>query len=127
MRVVSETSGREPGACREISGIHCPTGGNMGIFDNIKNKAGDLKGKDTDQASDELDQAGDFVNEKTGNRFGGQVDQGTDMAKERLGNFGGQNSDSTDAASDMGDQADSADIPQQGTNPQDQAQDQTDY
>jgi hypothetical protein len=99
----------------------------MGIFDNIKNRAGDLKGKDTDQASDELDQAGDFVNEKTGNRFGGQVDKGTGVAKEQLGNLGGQNSDSTDAASDMGDQADSADIPQQATNPQDQPQDQTEY
>ena len=99
----------------------------MGIFDSFKNKAGDLTGKDTDQASDELDQAGNIVNDKTGNRFGGQVDQGTDMAREQLRNYGGQDSDATDPASDMGEQSGSADIPQQATNTQDQPQDQTDY
>jgi hypothetical protein len=99
----------------------------MGIFDSFKSKAGDLTGKDTDQASDDLDQAGNFVNEKTGNRFGGQVDQGTDMAKEQLGNFGGQASDATDEASDMADQSGAADIPPQATSMQDQNQDQTEY
>jgi MT0933-like antitoxin protein len=100
----------------EISGIHCPTGGNVGIFDNFKNKADDLTGKDTDQASDGLDKAGEFVNDQTGNRFGSQVDQGVDLANQQLGNFGGQASDATDEASDMADQSGAADIPQQATN-----------
>jgi MT0933-like antitoxin protein len=96
----------------------------MGIVDSFRSKAEDLAGQHTDQASDGLDQAGDFVNEKTGNRFADQVDQAGDLATDQLGNFGDQ---AGDAASDMSGQASSADIPWQATNMQDQAQDQTDY
>jgi uncharacterized protein YjbJ (UPF0337 family) len=86
----------------------------MGIFDSFKNKAddlrdkakehaGDLTGKAEDQAgdmpgqagdmassaqehvSDGLGQAGDMANDQTGGRFGSQIDQGVDIAKQRMG------------------------------------------
>lgn len=68
----------------------------MGIFDSFKNKAGDLMekakdqagdlaGKAKDHAGDVPGQAGDMANDQTGGRFGSQIDQGADIAKQRMG------------------------------------------
>jgi ElaB/YqjD/DUF883 family membrane-anchored ribosome-binding protein len=77
-----------------------PTGGTMGIFDNIKNKAsglvekaedmasdlgnkaGDMAGKAKDQASDGMQQAGDMIDEKTGGRFSDQINSGEQAAQQ---------------------------------------------
>jgi antitoxin protein of toxin-antitoxin system len=79
----------------------------MGIFDSFKskaselmNKAGDVAGDLTDKAKDgEGDltekarnqmgdrgsQAGDMADDATGGRFGDQIDQGVDIARQRMG------------------------------------------
>ena len=54
----------------------------MGIFDKFKGKAEDLK-----------DKAGDFVDEKTGGKYGDKIDQGVEKAKEGLDGLDGQNDD----------------------------------
>ena len=72
----------------------------MGIFDKFKGKAEDLK----DKAGDVVDQhgdkvrgglvkAGDFVDEKTGGKYGDTIDQGVDVAKDRLDGLDGQDDD----------------------------------
>jgi hypothetical protein len=65
----------------------------MGIFDSFKSKAGDLMDKAGDIAGDltdkAKDQAGDLTGkakDQTGGRFGSQIDQGVDVAKQRMGN-----------------------------------------
>ncbi|MGW7680496.1 antitoxin [Kribbella sp. NPDC054772] len=65
----------------------------MGMFDNMKDKAGDLAREHGDQVDEGLDKAGEFVNEKTGGEHGDQIDQGKDFAKDQLDNLGGQNDD----------------------------------
>lgn len=83
----------------------------MGIFDSFKSKAselmdkaGDVAGDLTDKAKDGAgdltekarnqlgdrgdqagDQASDMADDATGGRFGDQVDQGVDIAKQRMG------------------------------------------
>jgi uncharacterized protein YjbJ (UPF0337 family) len=68
----------------------------MGIFDSFKNKAddlvekakdqvGDLTGKAKEHTGDMPGQAGDMVNDQTGGRFGSQIDEGVDIAKQRMG------------------------------------------
>ncbi|MDX3005518.1 antitoxin [Kribbella solani] len=61
----------------------------MGMFDEMKDKAGDLAKEHSDQVNEGLDKAGEFADEKTGGKFGDQIDQGKDMAREQLGNLGG--------------------------------------
>jgi hypothetical protein len=57
----------------------------MGLFDEMKDKAEDLAKDHPDQVSEGLEKAGDFLNEKTGDKFGDQIEQGENFAKERLG------------------------------------------
>jgi hypothetical protein len=52
----------------------------MGIFD----KAKDAIGEHSQQVDTGIDKAGDFVDEKTDDKYVGQVDQGQEMAKDRL-------------------------------------------
>lgn len=56
----------------------------MGIFD----KAKDLAGQHADQVDGAVDKAGDMLDEKTGGKFAGQVDQGQEALK---GQYGDQN------------------------------------
>jgi len=56
----------------------------MGIFD----KAKDAMGEHGEQVDAGIDKAGDFVDEKTDNKYVGQVDQGQEMAKDKLREFG---------------------------------------
>lgn len=63
----------------------------MGIFDKAKDAAQKGVEEHGEQVDQGIDQAGDFVNDKTGGKYSDQVDQGGQMAKDQLGNLGGQN------------------------------------
>ena len=52
----------------------------MGIFD----KAKDALGGQQDKVDAGVEKAGDMVDEKTGDKYTEQVDQGQEMAKDRL-------------------------------------------
>jgi hypothetical protein len=52
----------------------------MGIFD----KAKDAMGEHGEQVDAGIDKAGDFVDERTDSKYVDQVDQGQEMAKEKL-------------------------------------------
>jgi MT0933-like antitoxin protein len=52
----------------------------MGIFDRAKEA---LSGHG-EQVEAVIDKAGDFIDEKTEGKYAGQVDQGQQMAKEKL-------------------------------------------
>lgn len=54
----------------------------MGIFD----KAKDVASQNADAVNQGIDQAGDFVDERTGGKFTDQVDQGQEFVKNQLGN-----------------------------------------
>ena len=58
----------------------------MGLFD----KAGDLAKQHHERIEDGIDQAGDFVDDKTGGKHQGQVDQAQDFANRHLDNMGGE-------------------------------------
>lgn len=53
----------------------------MGIFD----KAKDLASSNPDHVNQIIDKAGDAVDEKTGGKYAGQVDQGQDLVRDQLG------------------------------------------
>ena len=55
----------------------------MGIFD----KAKDAIGEHSEQVDAGIDKAGDFVDEKTDSKYVEQVDQGQEMAKDKLREF----------------------------------------
>ena len=57
----------------------------MGMFDEMKDKAEDLAKDHPDQVNEGLDKAGDFANEKTGDKYEDQIEKGEDFARERLG------------------------------------------
>ncbi|GAB3756924.1 MULTISPECIES: antitoxin [Microlunatus] len=62
----------------------------MGIFDKAKEMLGDNQ-EAVDQG---IDQAANFVDEKTGGQHSEQIDQGADFVKDQAGNFlGGGNQD----------------------------------
>jgi hypothetical protein len=52
----------------------------MGIFD----KAKDAMGEHGEQVDAGIEKAGDFVDERTDSKYVDQVDQGQEMAKEKL-------------------------------------------
>jgi hypothetical protein len=52
----------------------------MGIFDRAKEA---LSGHN-EQVEAVIDKAGDFIDEKTEGKYAGQVDQGQQMAKDKL-------------------------------------------
>lgn len=58
----------------------------MGIFD----KAGDLAKQHEDRIEAGIERAGDFVDEKTGGKYAGQVDQAQDFANEHLDKVTGE-------------------------------------
>jgi len=60
----------------------------MGFLDEAKDKAGDLIGENHDKIDEGVDKVADIADEKTGGKFGDQIDQGADMAKEQLDNLG---------------------------------------
>lgn len=73
----------------------------MGLIDSVKNafdgddsNDSDLVNKAQDAANSQegridagVDQAGDFVDDRTGGKFEGQVDRGQDFAQDKTGNL----------------------------------------
>ena len=57
----------------------------MGIFD----KAKDAMSGQQDKVDAGVEKAGDMVDERTGDKYTEQVDQGQEMAKEKLGGLTG--------------------------------------
>ena len=57
----------------------------MGIFDKAKDA---LSGQE-DKVDAGVEQAGDIVDEKTEGKYAEQVDQGQEMAKDKLGDLTG--------------------------------------
>ena len=60
----------------------------MGLMDEAKElaeKAKDLAAGHEDQAKAALDKAGDLIDEKTGDKYKDQVDQGQEFVGEKLG------------------------------------------
>jgi hypothetical protein len=53
----------------------------MGLFDDAK-KFVDEHDEQVDQV---LDKAGEFANEKTGGKYGDQINQGVDFAQQKTG------------------------------------------
>jgi len=58
----------------------------MGIFD----KAKDALSGQQDKVDAGVEQAGDMVDEKTEGKYAEQVDQGQEMAKDKLSDFTGK-------------------------------------
>ena len=55
----------------------------MGIFD----KAKEALGEHSDKVDGAVDKAGDVVDERTGDKYVGQVDKGQELAKDKLGGY----------------------------------------
>lgn len=53
----------------------------MGIFDDIKNAAD----SNEDKVESVIDQAGDFIDQKTDGKFAEQVDKAQDFLKDQVG------------------------------------------
>ena len=58
-------------------------------LNELKDKAKEAVGQHGDKVEDGVDRAGQFVDEKTGNKHSDQIQQGVDKAKEGLRNWGG--------------------------------------
>ena len=54
-------------------------------FDDLKNKAKDFAGQHPDQVNQGIDKAGEFADEKTGNKHSDQIHQGADKLKQAVG------------------------------------------
>lgn len=54
----------------------------MGIFDKAKEAISDHP----DQANSAIDKAGDAIDERTGDKYAGQIDKGQEFAEGHLGN-----------------------------------------
>jgi hypothetical protein len=65
----------------------------MGLFDEMKDKAEELAKEHPDQVNEGLEKAGEFLNEKTGDKFGDQIEQGENFAREQLGSDNQDNQD----------------------------------
>lgn len=65
----------------------------MSMFDNLKDKAGDVVDDHGDKVSGGLDKAGDFADDKTGGKYGEHIDGGVDKAKDGLDGLDGQDDD----------------------------------
>jgi antitoxin protein of toxin-antitoxin system len=66
----------------------------MGIFDKAKDALGD----NIEQVDAGIDKAADFVDDKTGDKYREQVDQGAEFVKDKLEEFA--NDSTTASASD---------------------------
>jgi hypothetical protein len=58
-------------------------------MNELKDKAKEMIGQHGDKVDEGVDRAGQFADEKTGNKHSDQIRQGTDKAKEGLRNWGG--------------------------------------
>lgn len=62
----------------------------MGIFDEIKDKAGELVGGNQDKVDQAIDTVGDLVDDKTGGQYSDKVDMAQEKAKDAARGLGGQ-------------------------------------
>jgi hypothetical protein len=60
----------------------------MGMFDKIKQKAGDLAGKHGDKLGEGAQKAGDLADKKTGGKYSEQIDQGVKKAQKAVDDLG---------------------------------------
>lgn len=65
----------------------------MGIFDKAKDLAQQGVDQFGGQVGQGVDQAGEFINAKTGGQFGDQINQGEQIAKDQLDALDGQDDD----------------------------------
>ena len=65
----------------------------MGIFDNIRDKVSGLIDGHGDKVGQGLDKAGELADEKTGGKFGDQIDGGVQQAKDGLDGLDGKDDD----------------------------------
>ena len=56
----------------------------MPDFGDLTDEAKKFSGEHSDQVKEGLEKVGDFVDEKTGNRFGDQIDKGEQQAENFL-------------------------------------------
>jgi hypothetical protein len=63
----------------------------MGIFDKAKDALGD----NIEQVDAGIDKAADFVDDKTGNKYTEQIDQGAEFVKDKLDDFASDPDDAT--------------------------------
>ncbi|GAB3619324.1 antitoxin [Glutamicibacter sp. PS] len=61
-----------------------------GNLDGLKDKASQFASEHSDQISDGIEKAGDFVDDKTGGKFAEQVDGAQEGAQNFLNNLGGE-------------------------------------
>jgi hypothetical protein len=59
----------------------------VGLLDDLKGKAQDLIGGNEEAIKGGIEKAGDFVDDKTGGRFTGQVDAVQNAASDFVGNL----------------------------------------
>lgn len=62
----------------------------MGLFDSARDKATDFANENPDKITAGVEKGGDFVDNKTADKYSDQVDKGQDAIGEHLG--GGDNS-----------------------------------
>ena len=60
----------------------------MGIGDYV-DKAKDLAAGNSDKVKEGIDKGADMADDKTGGKYSGQIDQGTDAAKDAVDGLGG--------------------------------------
>ncbi|WP_052663585.1 antitoxin [Psychromicrobium lacuslunae] len=58
----------------------------MSIFDDIKGKAEDLIGDNADKLKDGIEKVGDFIDDKTGDKFKDQIDGAQKAASDFVDN-----------------------------------------
>jgi hypothetical protein len=56
----------------------------VGFGENI-DKAKEMAGEHSDQLGQGMDKAADFIDEKTGNKYSDQINQGREQVEQRLG------------------------------------------
>ncbi|MGH8881048.1 MAG: antitoxin [Stackebrandtia sp.] len=66
----------------------------MSLMDTLKGLVGkgrDAASQNADKVHGAVDKAGGFVNEKTGGKYSGQIDKGSDAIKKQFPEQGGDN------------------------------------
>jgi hypothetical protein len=57
----------------------------MGFLDDAMDKAKGLVDEHDEKVDDAIEKAGDLVDDKTGDKYAGQVDKGQDFLQEKTG------------------------------------------
>ncbi|NHN55489.1 antitoxin [Calidifontibacter sp. DB0510] len=77
----------------------------MSFMDNaggLGDKAKDFAGQNPDKVDQGVEQAGNFVDEKTGGQYADKVDQGQEALKNQFGGQGGDQQQGDQAADQQG-------------------------